>query len=116
MLHKNKRTRLFTGQQLNRLEAIIPEDNQIFEIGKIRTKSSAHPWSHHGKFSLSLITKMVKTLQFSSGDTLFLGDVGEPDLAQKAANLLKKNWPGLCTIHYNKILPLADDIAGLSGS
>ncbi len=33
-------------------EAIVAEDNQIFEIGKIKIRSSTHSWSHHGKFYL----------------------------------------------------------------
>jgi hydroxyacylglutathione hydrolase len=46
-----------------------------------------------------------------SGDTLFLGDVGRPDLAQKAANLTQEELAGLLYDSlYHKILPLSDDI------
>jgi len=46
-----------------------------------------------------------------TGDTLFLGDVGRPDLAQKAANMTMEDLAGLLYDSlYNKILPLHDDI------
>lgn len=46
-----------------------------------------------------------------SGDTLFLGDVGRPDLAQKAANLTQEQLAA--TLYHSlrtKIMPLADDV------
>ena len=46
-----------------------------------------------------------------SGDTLFLGDVGRPDLAQKAANLTQEELAGLLYDSlYSKILSLSDDM------
>lgn len=46
-----------------------------------------------------------------SGDTLFLGDVGRPDLAQKAANMTQEELAGLLYDSLmNKILPLSDDL------
>jgi rhodanese-related sulfurtransferase len=46
-----------------------------------------------------------------TGDTLFLGDVGRPDLAQKAANMTQEELAGhLYDSLMNKIMPLADDI------
>ena len=46
-----------------------------------------------------------------SGDTLFLGDVGRPDLAQKSADMTQEDLAGLLYDSlYQKILPLADDI------
>lgn len=46
-----------------------------------------------------------------SGDTLFLGDVGRPDLAQKASNLTQEQLAGLLYDSLQtKILPLADDV------
>lgn len=33
-------------------EAIVAEDNQIFEIGKNKNQSSSYSWSYHGKFYL----------------------------------------------------------------
>ena len=46
-----------------------------------------------------------------SGDTLFLGDVGRPDLAQKAADMTQEELAGtLYDSLRNKIMPLADDV------
>jgi rhodanese-related sulfurtransferase len=46
-----------------------------------------------------------------SGDTLFLGDVGRPDLAQKAASMTMEGLAGLLYESLNnKIMPLADDV------
>jgi rhodanese-related sulfurtransferase len=46
-----------------------------------------------------------------SGDTLFLGDVGRPDLAQKAAHMTKDELAGLLYDSLmNKIMPLSDDV------
>jgi rhodanese-related sulfurtransferase len=46
-----------------------------------------------------------------SGDTLFLGDVGRPDLAQKAAHLTQEQLAGMLFDSLrNKIMPLADDV------
>lgn len=46
-----------------------------------------------------------------SGDTLFIGDVGRPDLAQKAASMTQEELAGtLFESLRNQIMPLADDI------
>lgn len=58
-----------------------------------------------------LIDKSGKETALFSGDTLFLGDVGRPDLAQKAANTSQEELAGmLYESLYNKILPLPDDV------
>src|SRR5690606_19794554 len=46
-----------------------------------------------------------------TGDTLFIGDVGRPDLAQKSANKTEEEMAAdLYDSLRNKIMPLADDI------
>ena len=58
-----------------------------------------------------MIDEQGKETAIFSGDTLFLGDVGRPDLAQKAANMSKEDLAGmLYDSLYTKILPLADDV------
>ncbi len=92
-------------------EAIIAEDNQIFEIGKIKIKVLHTPGHTMESSTFLLIDENGKDIAIFSGDTLFLGDVGRPDLAQKAANLTQEELAGLLYDSiYNKILPLADDI------
>lgn len=92
-------------------DAIIAEDNQIFEIGKIKIKVLHTPGHTMESSTFLLIDENGKYSAIFSGDTLFLGDVGRPDLAQKAANLTQEELAGLLYDSlYNKILPLADDI------
>lgn len=92
-------------------EAIVAEDNQIFEIGKIKIKVLHTPGHTMESSTYLLIDENGKNHAIFSGDTLFLGDVGRPDLAQKAANLTQEELAGLLYDSlYNKILPLEDDI------
>ncbi|MEA1850558.1 MBL fold metallo-hydrolase [Chryseobacterium sp. MHB01] len=92
-------------------EAIIAEDNQIFEVGNIKIKVLHTPGHTLESSSFLLIDEKGKETALFSGDTLFLGDVGRPDLAQKAANLTQEELAGLLYESlYKKILPLDDDI------
>ncbi len=92
-------------------ESIVAEDNQVFEIGKIKIKVLHTPGHTMESSTFLLMDENGKDHAIFSGDTLFLGDVGRPDLAQKAANLTQEELAGmLYDSIYNKILPLADDI------
>lgn len=92
-------------------EAIIAEDNQIFEIGNIKIKVLHTPGHTLESSSFLLIDENGKETALFSGDTLFLGDVGRPDLAQKAANMTQEELAGwLYESLYSKILPLDDDV------
>lgn len=92
-------------------EAIIAEDNQIFEIGNIKIKVLHTPGHTMESSTFLLIDENGKETAIFSGDTLFLGDVGRPDLAQKSAHMTQEELAGL--LYYslqNKIVPLSDDI------
>ena len=92
-------------------EAIIAKNNQIFEIGNIKIKVLHTPGHTLESTTYLLIDEKGKETAIFSGDTLFLGDVGRPDLAQKAANMTQEDLAGmLYDSLYNKIIPLADDI------
>lgn len=92
-------------------ESIIAEDNQIFEIGKAKIKVLHTPGHTMESSTYLLIDEEGKETAIFSGDTLFLGDVGRPDLAQKATNLTQEELAGLLYESLqNKILPLGDDI------
>ena len=92
-------------------EAIVAEDNQVFEIGKIKIKVLHTPGHTMESSTYLLIDENGKNHAIFSGDTLFLGDVGRPDLAQEAANLTQEELAGLLYDSlYNKILPLEDDV------
>ena len=58
-----------------------------------------------------LIDENGKNTALFSGDTLFLGDVGRPDLAQKAVDITQDQLAGiLYDSLMEKIMPLEDDI------
>ncbi|MBS4043047.1 MAG: MBL fold metallo-hydrolase [Chitinophagaceae bacterium] len=92
-------------------DAIIAKDNQIFEIGNVKIKVLHTPGHTMESTTYLLIDEDGKDHAIFSGDTLFLGDVGRPDLAQKAAELTKEDLAGfLYDSLMTKIMPLADDV------
>jgi hydroxyacylglutathione hydrolase len=92
-------------------EALIAEDNQEFKLGKLTIKVLHTPGHTMESTCFLLKDGHGKDVALFSGDTLFLGDVGRPDLAQKAASMTQEQLAGLLYDSlYNKILPLSDDI------
>jgi rhodanese-related sulfurtransferase len=91
--------------------ATIAADGQVFKLGNISI-TVIHTPGHTMESSCFLLKdENGKDQALFSGDTLFLGDVGRPDLAQKAASMTQEELAGLLYDSlYNKILPLADDI------
>jgi hydroxyacylglutathione hydrolase len=91
-------------------EAIIAKDNQVFKVGDI-TITVIHTPGHTMESSCFLLKdKEGKDHAIFSGDTLFLGDVGRPDLAQKS-EVTEKDLAGfLFDSLRNKVMPLADDV------
>jgi len=65
-------------------DCIIGEDNQEFKIGNVTIKLLHTPGHTMESSSYLLIDENGKDVSLFSGDTLFLGDVGRPDLAQKS--------------------------------
>ena len=92
-------------------EAIIAKDNQAFTVGNI-TITALHTPGHTMESTTYLLKDATgKDHCIFSGDTLFLGDVGRPDLAQKAAHMTQEELAGLLYESLNnKIMPLADDV------
>lgn len=92
-------------------EAIIAKDNQEFKVGNAIIKTLHTPGHTMESTTYLLIDENGKDHCIFSGDTLFLGDVGRPDLAQKAANMTMEGLAGLLYDSLNtKIMPLADDV------
>ncbi len=92
-------------------EAITASDGQSFKVGKLQI-ILLHTPGHTLESSVYLLKdEDGKDHAIFTGDTLFLGDVGRPDLAQKAANMTKEDLAGLLYESLtSKIMPLADDI------
>ncbi len=92
-------------------EFISAKDNQIFEIGNIKIKVLHTPGHTMESTTYLLIDADGNDYAIFSGDTLFLGDVGRPDLAQKAAHMTQEQLAGLLFHSLrDKIMPLADDV------
>lgn len=91
-------------------EAIIAEDGQIFELGKVKIKVLHTPGHTMESSTYLLLDENGKEHAIFSGDTLFLGDVGRPDLAQKGKELTSEDLAGfLYDSLQQKILPLPDE-------
>ena len=92
-------------------KATIATDNQEFKLGKV-TITALHTPGHTMESTTYLLKdENRKDHAIFSGDTLFLGDVGRPDLAQKAATMTQEELAGLLYDSLRtKIMPLADDI------
>jgi len=92
-------------------DAIIAKDGQIFPLGKI-TLTALHTPGHTMESTTYLLKdENGKDYAIFSGDTLFLGDVGRPDLAQKAINMTKEQLAGLLYESLQtKIIPLHDEV------
>ncbi len=92
-------------------EAIIAVDGQEFTLGDL-TIIAIHTPGHTMESTTYLLRdENGKDHAIFSGDTLFLGDVGRPDLAQKAAHMTQEELAEtLFDSLRNKIMPLADDV------
>ncbi len=93
-------------------EAHIGTDNELFKVGDITLKLLHTPGHTTESICLLLIDENGKEKCLFSGDTLFIGDVGRPDLAQKVVADLTQDKLARMMFHSlrNKIMPLADDI------
>lgn len=91
--------------------AIIAKDGEHFNVGDISFEVLHTPGHTMESSCFLLKDETGQPIGLFSGDTLFIGDVGRPDLAQKAAGKTKEE---LAAILYhslrNKILPLPDDV------
>lgn len=92
-------------------EFISAKDDKEFAIGNIKIKV-LHTLGHTMEStSYLLIDENEKDHAIFSGDTLFIGDVGRPDLVQKAAHM-NQNELAAILFHSlrNKVMTLADEV------
>lgn len=92
-------------------DSVIATDGQVFQLGDI-TITALHTPGHTMESTTYLLKdKNGKDHAIFSGDTLFLGDVGRPDLAQKAASMTQEELAGILFDSLRtKIMTLADDV------
>jgi len=92
-------------------DCIIAKDDQEFKLGSITIKVLHTPGHTMESSTYLLKDENGKDHAIFSGDTLFLGDVGRPDLAQKAASMTQEELAGILFDSLrNKIMPLANDV------
>ena len=93
-------------------EAHIAKDGEDFTLGKVRIRVLHTPGHTMESSCFLLMDENGKPTGLFSGDTLFIGDVGRPDLAQKVkAELTQEKLAShLYDSLHHKIMPLADDI------
>lgn len=90
--------------------AHIAEDGEMLPVGNIHIKVLHTPGHTMESSSFLLIDENGKETALFSGDTLFIGDVGRPDLAVKT-DLSEEDLAGhLYESLQNKILTLPDDV------
>ena len=89
----------------------VARDGEIFKIGDL-TIEVLHTPGHTLESTCYLLKdKNGKDHCVFTGDTLFVGDVGRPDLAQKGEEITMNDLAGMLydSIH-SKLSPLADDV------
>ncbi len=93
-------------------DAIVATDNQEFKVGNITIKLLHTPGHTMESSCYLLLDENGKETALFSGDTLFIGDVGRPDLAQKVVEDLtqEKLASHLFDSLRNKIMVLPDDL------
>jgi hydroxyacylglutathione hydrolase len=91
-------------------DCIIASDNQEFVLGKVRIRVLHTPGHTPESVTYLLIDENGKEHAIFTGDTLFLGDVGRPDLAIKG-ELTQEDLAGMLYDSLrNKIMVLPDDV------
>ena len=92
-------------------EKYLAKDGEEFKIGQVTIKVLHTPGHTLESTTYLLRDEKGKDYAIFSGDTLFIGDVGRPDLAQKNGNITKEELAGwLFDSLRNKIMPLSDEV------
>lgn len=92
-------------------DAYIAKDGEELKVGKVTIKVLHTPGHTTESTTYLLRDENGKDYCIFSGDTLFLGDVGRPDLAQKAAHMTQEELAGMLYDSLRtKIMTLADDV------
>ena len=109
--HKTGATIVYGPTAKPGFEAYVAKDNETFKVGKLIFRVLHTPGHTMESACFLLLDEQGIEKALFSGDTLFIGDVGRPDLAQKAANMtLEQLAETLFDSLRNKIMPLPDNI------
>lgn len=91
-------------------EAHIAADGEVFQVGKLSFKVLHTPGHTMESTCYLLRDENGRDLAVFTGDTLFIGDVGRPDLAQKSDLTMADLAGHLFDSLRNKLMTLADDV------
>lgn len=92
-------------------KATIANDGQEFKIGNVTIKALHTPGHTMESTTYLLMDENGTNKAIFTGDTLFLGDVGRPDLAQKGNEVTQEDLAGILFESLRtKIMPLEDHI------
>ncbi|MES2005097.1 MAG: MBL fold metallo-hydrolase [Bacteroidota bacterium] len=96
---------------VTKLPVHIAKDGDVFEIGKLKIEVMHTPGHTLESSCFLLKDENGKDHAVFTGDTLFVGDVGRPDLAQKMDEITMEDLAGMMYESLNRrIMPLADDV------
>ncbi len=92
-------------------DAHIAKDGELFKLGDITIKVLHTPGHTMESTTYLVLDSSGKEHAIFTGDTLFLGDVGRPDLAQKSEDMTMEDLAGHSFDSLrNKIMPLPDEV------
>ncbi|MBD1396448.1 MBL fold metallo-hydrolase [Pontibacter sp. JH31] len=91
-------------------EAYVAKDGDELKVGDLTIKVLHTPGHTMESTTYLLKDEQGKDYAIFSGDTLFIGDVGRPDLAAKSELTQEQLAENLYNSLRNKIMPLADDV------
>ena len=104
-------TIVYGPDTVTKLPVYVAKDGEVFEIGNIKVEVLHTPGHTLESSCFLLKDETGKNQAVFTGDTLFVGDVGRPDLAQKANEITMEDLAGMMYVSLqNKILPLADEV------
>lgn len=111
LAHKTGATIVYGPGAVTAFEKHEAVDGERFRIGKVEVEVLHTPGHTPESACYLLYDESGKPHALFSGDTLFIGDVGRPDLAQKATGLTQEDLAGwLFDSLRNKIMSLPDDV------
>ena len=102
---------IFGPNTITSYPVTIAKDQQVFKLGNL-TFVALHTPGHTLESTTYLLKDNVgKDHAIFTGDTLFIGDVGRPDLAQKQSGKTQRDMAGMLFDSLRKkIMPLSDDV------
>jgi len=110
LAEKTGGTIVFGPNANTKFDSYIATDGEVFKVGDLSIIALHTPGHTMESTTYLLRDKQGKDIAIFTGDTLFLGDVGRPDLAQKS-NLTQEDLAAILFDSLrNKIMPLDNDV------